>query len=69
VIVEGASVKSRLLSPRETGRLMGLPEDYQLPSNTNEAYGLTGDGVVVFGAHPRADPWGCSGRLSVKARL
>jgi DNA (cytosine-5)-methyltransferase 1 len=47
VIVEGASVKSRLLSPRETGRLMGLPEDYQLPSNTNEAYGLTGDGVVV----------------------
>ena len=26
---------------------MGLPDDYQLPGNTNEAYGLTGDGVVV----------------------
>ena len=47
MIVEGALVRSRVFSPRETARLMGLPEDYQLPGNTNEAYGLTGDGVVV----------------------
>ena len=75
VIVEGASVKSRLLSPREAARLMGLPEDYQLPGNTNEAYGLTGDGVVVpvvrFLAERILEPilWGCSSRLPVKARL
>ena len=47
MIVEGASVRSRLLSPREAARLMGLPDDYQLPSNYNDAYGLMGDGVVV----------------------
>ena len=47
MIVEGASVRSRLLSPREAARLMGLADDYTLPANTNEAYGLMGDGVVV----------------------
>jgi DNA (cytosine-5)-methyltransferase 1 len=26
---------------------MGLPEDYRLPEKYNEAYHLTGDGVVV----------------------
>jgi DNA (cytosine-5)-methyltransferase 1 len=25
----------------------GAPDDYQLPSNYNDAYGLMGDGVVV----------------------
>lgn len=47
VIVEGKSVRSRLISPRETARLMGLPDSYTLPSNYNEAYHLTGDGVAV----------------------
>ncbi|RSU45615.1 DNA cytosine methyltransferase [Sphingomonas sp. S-NIH.Pt15_0812] len=47
LVVEGASVKSRLISSRETARLMGLPDEYELPSNYNEAYHLTGDGVVV----------------------
>ena len=47
LIIEGSKVCSRLLSPRETARLMGLPEDYQLPDNYNEAYHLTGDGVVA----------------------
>ena len=47
VIVEGHTVRSRLISPRETARLMGLPDSYQLPSNYNEAYHLTGDGVAV----------------------
>ena len=26
---------------------MGLPDDYKLPVNVNEALGLMGDGVVV----------------------
>ena len=26
---------------------MGLPDSYKLPQNYNEAYHLTGDGVVV----------------------
>ena len=47
MIVEGDKVRSRLLSPREAARLMGLPESYKLPDNYNEAYHLTGDGVVV----------------------
>jgi DNA (cytosine-5)-methyltransferase 1 len=47
LVVEGKSVKSRLISSRETARLMGLPEDYRLPEKYNEAYHLTGDGVVV----------------------
>ena len=47
VIVDGKTVRSRLISPRETARLMGLPESYVLPPNYNEAYHLTGDGVAV----------------------
>ena len=47
VVVDGQSVKARLISSRETARLMGLPDDYKLPENYNEAYHLTGDGVVV----------------------
>ena len=47
MIVQGSMVRSRLLSPREAARLMGLPEDYVLPENYNEAYHLVGDGVAV----------------------
>lgn len=47
LVVDGKSVKARLISGRETARLMGLPETYTLPENYNEAYHLTGDGVVV----------------------
>lgn len=47
MIVEGKHIRSRLLSPREAARLMGLPDDYQLPTNYNEAYHLAGDGVAV----------------------
>lgn len=45
--VEGEKIRSRLLSPREAARLMGLPDSYILPKNYNEAYHLAGDGVVV----------------------
>jgi DNA-methyltransferase (dcm) len=38
---------SRLISPRETARLMGLPNSYKLPNNPVDAYRVTGDGVVV----------------------
>jgi DNA (cytosine-5)-methyltransferase 1 len=47
VIVEGESVRSRPLSAREAARLMGLSDDYKLPSNYNDAYGLMGDGVAA----------------------
>lgn len=47
LVVEGERVRSRLISARETARLMGLPDGYALPRNYTEAYGLTGDGVVV----------------------
>lgn len=47
VVVDGRAVRSRLISSRETARLMGLPDTYYLPENYNEAYHLTGDGVVV----------------------
>jgi DNA (cytosine-5)-methyltransferase 1 len=40
-------VRTRLISARETARLMGLQDSYMLPSNYNAAYHLTGDGVVA----------------------
>ena len=47
MVVEPNGVRSRLLSPREAARLMGLPDEYKLPNNYNQAYHLVGDGVVV----------------------
>lgn len=47
LVVEKNRIRSRLISARETARLMGLPDDYVLPQRYNEAYHLTGDGVVV----------------------
>lgn len=47
LIVEGEKIRSRLISTRETARLMGLPDSYHLPTAYNEAYHLTGDGVAV----------------------
>jgi DNA (cytosine-5)-methyltransferase 1 len=47
LVIDGEKVRSRLLAPREAARLMGLPEDYKLPENYNEAYHLVGDGVAV----------------------
>jgi DNA (cytosine-5)-methyltransferase 1 len=54
VVIDGAKVRSRLISARETARLMGLDDDYKLPRSYNEAYHLTGDGVAVrwFGTSP-----------------
>jgi DNA (cytosine-5)-methyltransferase 1 len=47
VVVDAKKVRSRLISARETARLMGLSDRYKLPRNYNEAYHLTGDGVAV----------------------
>ena len=47
LIVKDHQVRSRLLSPREAARLMGIPDRYELPKNYNDAYHLVGDGVVV----------------------
>jgi DNA (cytosine-5)-methyltransferase 1 len=47
LIVESERVRSRLLSPREAARLMGVPDAYPVPERYNQAYHLFGDGVAV----------------------
>ncbi|MDR1011249.1 MAG: DNA cytosine methyltransferase [Opitutaceae bacterium] len=49
IVIEanGASVRTRLLSPREAARLQGLPDNYWLPDSYNDAYDLVGDGLCV----------------------
>jgi DNA (cytosine-5)-methyltransferase 1 len=47
VVVEDGAVRSRLLSPREAARLMGLPDSYELPRTTTGALHVAGDGVAV----------------------
>jgi DNA (cytosine-5)-methyltransferase 1 len=47
LVVEGKTIRSRLLSPREAARLMGLSDAYLLPERYNDAYHVCGDGVCV----------------------
>jgi len=47
VVVERGAVRSRLISPREAARLMGLPDSYALPKTTTGALHVAGDGVAV----------------------
>jgi DNA (cytosine-5)-methyltransferase 1 len=47
LFVEGKQLRSRLLSPREAARLMGVPEHYPLPSGQTAALHLVGDAVCV----------------------
>jgi DNA (cytosine-5)-methyltransferase 1 len=47
LFVEGDEVKSRLLSPREAARLMGLDDSYKLPERYNDAYHVMGDAVAI----------------------
>lgn len=47
LVVDGPRIRSRLISARETARLMGLSDAYILPRSYSAAYHLTGDGVVV----------------------
>ena len=46
-MVEGKTVRSRLFSPREAARLMGLSDAYRLPERDNDAYHVCGDGVCA----------------------
>jgi DNA (cytosine-5)-methyltransferase 1 len=45
--VHGETIRTRLLSPRETARLMGLPDSYALPRSASAAYKLCGDGLCA----------------------
>lgn len=47
VVAQNTRIRSRLVTPRETARLMGLSESYILPERNNDAYKITGDGVAV----------------------
>lgn len=47
IVVEDGAVRTRLLSPREAARLMGLPETYVLPRRLSGALHVAGDGVCV----------------------
>ncbi len=47
LIVDGESIRSRLLSPREAARLMGVRDSYRLPEKYNDAYHAMGDGLAV----------------------
>lgn len=47
LFVERDRVRSRLLSPREAARLMGVPDDYPLPEGQTAALHLLGDAVCV----------------------
>ncbi|HEX7758009.1 MAG TPA: DNA cytosine methyltransferase, partial [Caulobacteraceae bacterium] len=47
LVVQDGAVRSRLISPREAARLMGLPETYHLPQKTTAALMVAGDGVAV----------------------
>lgn len=45
VVVDKGRLQSRLMTPREAARAMGLPEDYILPAGATAALKLIGDGV------------------------
>lgn len=47
LFVDGARVRSRLMTAREGARLMGLPDDYPLPKSQSQGLHLVGDGVAV----------------------
>ncbi len=47
IVIEGESVRSRLVTAREAARLMGLPDSYVTPPSATSALHVMGDGVVV----------------------
>jgi DNA (cytosine-5)-methyltransferase 1 len=46
LLIDANGLRSRKPTARECARLMGLPDSYKLPCSTQDAYQLTGDGVV-----------------------
>lgn len=47
LVIDEGQVRSRLLTPREGARLMGLPDTYQLPASQSSGLQVIGDGVAV----------------------
>ncbi|WP_297507592.1 DNA cytosine methyltransferase [uncultured Caulobacter sp.] len=47
LVIEDGVVRSRLLTPREGARLMGLPDDYRLPRAQTAGLQVIGDGVAA----------------------
>jgi DNA (cytosine-5)-methyltransferase 1 len=47
LVADQGGVRTRLLSPREAARLMGLPDGYVLPNSANAALQVMGDGVAA----------------------
>ncbi|MET3664341.1 DNA (cytosine-5)-methyltransferase 1 [Caulobacter sp. 1776] len=47
LVIENGEVRSRLVTPREGARLMGLPDSYQLPRAQTAGLQVVGDGVAV----------------------
>jgi len=71
LIAEAGAVRTRLLSGREGARLMGLPDDYRLPTAATGALHVVGDGVAVpvvrFLAERILEPlMGGAGRLAAE---
>jgi DNA (cytosine-5)-methyltransferase 1 len=47
LVIDKGQVRSRLLSPREGARLMGLPDAYRLPKSATAGLHVIGDGVAA----------------------
>jgi DNA (cytosine-5)-methyltransferase 1 len=47
VVKKDGKIKTRLLTVRETARLMGVPETFALPGSYNDGYRAMGDAVAV----------------------
>lgn len=55
VMKRNGVIHTRLLTARETARLMGAPENYWLPEKYNDAYMAMGDAVAVPAVHYLAE--------------
>jgi DNA (cytosine-5)-methyltransferase 1 len=47
LVIDKGTVRSRLVSPREGARLMGLPDSYELPQSATAGLHVIGDGVAA----------------------
>lgn len=47
LVADQGEVRTRLLTPREAARLMGLPDSYRLPGSATAALQVAGDGVAA----------------------
>jgi len=47
LVIDGGEVRSRLITPREGARLMGLAEGYRLPRSQTAGLHVIGDGVAA----------------------